>query len=795
MIYILFILETMALSVFLWLRCLAPGFPGIGFLGQVLGALLLCVLLGLLLSAAVRLYVRRLNIRYSVSVSTLTRSVILTLSPLLLLSLTLLYFFFFLNDVRPYMMPFSLAGIVFLQAIFLFRLNSSQREKKSSIDAVSISKRPRINRSQASFFVFLIPLIVYILLASGLVFPAHPITGDEPHYLIITESLLNDGDINLFNNYEDRDYLRFYPGLMDSHAYNGKKGAAYQYSRHLPGLAVLMIPACALCDAAGIEDSRLLIFIVRLSMCLFTALLSWVFFLTVRYLVKTQRTALISWLVFSFSPPVVFYSSLIYPEIPAGLIFLILLRLLILKEKASPAAYLTAGICGAVLPWLGVKYVALSVLAAVVFGVPLFKSFKKNSAKIAAFFSPLLISAMFMFYYLWFLYGNFSPFSIYTGASADRAAGLPEAFTPKIIQVIQAFLGYLFDQRIGIFVYAPIYILVIAGIFISVRKRWRPAFPLLFILLSYWLFCSLFPYWSGFCPPGRQLLVVIPAAALFLALFFSENRSGFGNVVITIASAISAYAVYSGVRNPWILYHRDLSLPHYSQGEFGNLVSSLSGVFIDLRQAVPLLVGKADIQWFPLLFWILIIGLITWIVLKTSKFKREPLSFDRLRVPAALVSIFSVLCLTGMFLHVRLDKKASFENKGYELFFQDDHNYGEELDGFWTKGNQKTEVLIRSPFPLAEISLTFSSPVAGRTKYRVDRVEGKIFRNAGSGYRGTVSAKMPTGFYGKGSFFYTARIEEYSDFVPSQIDHESRDDRSLGVFVEIGVRPTLPSDR
>src|SRR5919201_4441008 len=36
-------------------------------------------------------------------------------------------------------------------------------------------------------------------------------TGDEPHYLIMTQSLLRDGDFDLRNNYEQKDYLEYYP--------------------------------------------------------------------------------------------------------------------------------------------------------------------------------------------------------------------------------------------------------------------------------------------------------------------------------------------------------------------------------------------------------------------------------------------------------------------------------------------------------------------------------------------------------------------------------------------------------
>ncbi|PWT88795.1 MAG: hypothetical protein C5B54_10045, partial [Acidobacteria bacterium] len=39
-------------------------------------------------------------------------------------------------------------------------------------------------------------------------------TGDEPHYLITAHSIAVDGDIQLLNNYQEKDYRLFYPGEL-----------------------------------------------------------------------------------------------------------------------------------------------------------------------------------------------------------------------------------------------------------------------------------------------------------------------------------------------------------------------------------------------------------------------------------------------------------------------------------------------------------------------------------------------------------------------------------------------------
>jgi len=58
-------------------------------------------------------------------------------------------------------------------------------------------------------------ILAAILLALNL--RAAP-TGDEPHYLIMTQSFLRDRDFDLRNNYQQMDYLEYYPTtISDPH--------------------------------------------------------------------------------------------------------------------------------------------------------------------------------------------------------------------------------------------------------------------------------------------------------------------------------------------------------------------------------------------------------------------------------------------------------------------------------------------------------------------------------------------------------------------------------------------------
>ena len=75
--------------------------------------------------------------------------------------------------------------------------------------------------------------------------------GDEPHYLVITQSLLRDHDLRIANNHADPDYVAAFGVLKPDKIRNGRNGEVY--SIHAPGLPVLVLPAFAL---FGIEAPR-----------------------------------------------------------------------------------------------------------------------------------------------------------------------------------------------------------------------------------------------------------------------------------------------------------------------------------------------------------------------------------------------------------------------------------------------------------------------------------------------------------------------------------------------------------
>src|SRR5439155_17576186 len=118
--------------------------------------------------------------------------------------------------------PAAIAGLVFRR-----------------VPVIDWTKTPR---RRTVFAASLILYLIFGLRSARAIGPA----GDEPHYLIIAQSLLADGDLQIENNHRNQEYRSFYTAgeLRPDYMRRGANGRIY--SIHAPGLPALLLPAYAL---------------------------------------------------------------------------------------------------------------------------------------------------------------------------------------------------------------------------------------------------------------------------------------------------------------------------------------------------------------------------------------------------------------------------------------------------------------------------------------------------------------------------------------------------------------------
>jgi len=372
--------------------------------------------------------------------------------------------------------------------------------------------------------------------------------GDEPHYLVIAHSLLADRDLDIANNHEQRDYRSFFSSTLGPDFL--KRGTHGEiYSIHAPGLPAMLVPAYALGGGTGA-----VIFVALL------AALASVAIVDLASRLVSPAAALVTWAAVSFSVPFVPHAWLIYPEIVAALIVArAVFRLWEPPESSGKAAI--NGFMLAILPWLHTKFIVLTAALAMFEALRLWPKIKH----IVALGVPIAASVVLWLFSFYWMYGVFDPQAPYGGSiQTVVAANIPRGV-----------LGLLFDQKFGLLIYSPLYLLAVPGIVLLLRQR-EHRLPTVAAITTAVLFLAattrFYMWWGGSSAPARFLVPIVPLLAPLVAYGVAGLTNRLGGralVVSTVLFTIGIALVAAASTGERLLY----SDPH----GFGSLVRALQG--------------------------------------------------------------------------------------------------------------------------------------------------------------------------------------------------------------------------
>ena len=332
-----------------------------------------------------------------------------------------------------------------------------------------------------------------------------PIDGDEPHYLLVTESIVRDFDLDLANQYRElatsetgRPDLKPYPG--DPVGNHGE-----QYSRHEPFLPLLMVPGYVLFGLHGALATIALfgIFLVRS---------------TVRWMEDEgigDGAIRAVFPFFAFAPPVLFYATRIWPEVPAAFCFVEVLR----GMRNERMKRWIPALLGLIL--LKLRFVLVGAVCVLLLR-------KKRLIVLLAI--PLAIAFL------------------VTG-SATNVHTWREAI-PTLTHA-NGFFGLLVDGMGGIAFRAPFYLI---GLFALTRWRSMPRGFRLGILASLLYLFYLLPRpesVGNWAPPLRYIVFLMPVLALGAAAVWDRVSRG----AIAVIAVWTGGLVIHGAAHPWRLFH------------------------------------------------------------------------------------------------------------------------------------------------------------------------------------------------------------------------------------------------
>ncbi|HEX9984570.1 MAG TPA: hypothetical protein VGF69_15015 [Thermoanaerobaculia bacterium] len=336
-----------------------------------------------------------------------------------------------------------------------------------------------------------------------------PIDGDEPFYLLVTESIVLDFDLDLANQY--RTLAESAGGRTDLEPQLGDPvgSRGELYSRHEPFLPLVMVPGYL---AGGLTGAIATI-------ALFGVLLVRS---TFRWFDEEEVDAATQRAIFGFfalAPPILFYATRIWPEVPAAFCFVEAIRGFRDRRTQRWAPAL-----------LGMVLLKLRFgLVAIMFAL---KQGKKALVIIPIVLVPLLI------------------LKLATG-SATSVHSWRELLPGEPVRYAVGFFGLLLDGMSGIAFQAPFYLL---GIFAITRWKQMPEGFRLGCIAATLYIVTLLPraeWHGGWAPPLRYIVVFLPVLALGAAKLWSRVPRG----VVAVIAVWSGGLVIHGLTYPWRLFH------------------------------------------------------------------------------------------------------------------------------------------------------------------------------------------------------------------------------------------------
>lgn len=425
--------------------------------------------------------------------------------------------------------------------------------------------------------------IILLLLLSGLAFLFSTFltdrldgpTGDEPHYLVISQTLLLYHSLDVTLDYAHGDYKTFYGGPLGPLQHTSLNKWGQLLPLHSIGVPVLWLIPFAIAGKTG----------TLFFMSLVSLLIVFNVYLLLVALGIEDKYAFLTSLGVAVASPVWVFSHRNFVEPVAALLCIYVVRVLF-QERLRAWDLLVSSAALGILPWIHIRF---ALFEAVLFCFLLIRIYQVYQfKKIRMYVYALLpVIALFLIFeaYNFLVWGSLNP--------AINQANSNEV--PFDVSPWRGLVGLFLDQESGLLPNFPIFLFLFAGIILAVRKKYL-RFNLLMLLLAlpYIVTIAAFHNWSGaISPPARFMTVLVPLFAFYLALVLQQARNWFSTGLFLLFMGIAL--LYEGVSftisGGWISWELGQSQPLSKIGQ---------ALHLSLTQAVPAFFSSTGKPIFPL---------------------------------------------------------------------------------------------------------------------------------------------------------------------------------------------------
>lgn len=373
------------------------------------------------------------------------------------------------------------------------------------------------------------------------IYANQPLEGDQPHYVIMANSLNRQGDLNLKDDYDKKLYrslLRIED--IDAHINFGLVDSKSEkwYSIHSPGLGIIIAP---ILKAAGLKGVLVFMILIGATLCMLVYYWSW-------RLTKSRRASLLASGTLVLSVMYLNLVGYIFVDIPIAVILLaLLIGLQITQDKPNQWMYAIIGALAAINVWVHVK---TGLMMGTVILLALYQIYssgrpsRQKAVNAASLLIPFGIIFLLLCYQVHRWFGVWLPNQIYKGND--------QMFQLSPITSISAIF---FDSFKGIFTPNPAFLLIFSGIPIWWRLHKNSLIWVAAVTLPSFLIQSTFNDWAGgWSPAGRYQIELIPlyVPAIAFTLIYMRSRLSRAVQVLLIGANVLLALTYIAKRIPWV---------------------------------------------------------------------------------------------------------------------------------------------------------------------------------------------------------------------------------------------------
>lgn len=358
-------------------------------------------------------------------------------------------------------------------------------------------------------------------------------TADEPQYLLSALSLAEDANLDISDELRAQRWRDFHQSALPEQTRSLPDGR--RVSPHDPLLPLLLAPAMALGGWPAAKAVLALLAGVLAALLLWTAV--------VRLDISVRTSGLVVGVAVA-SVPLAPYGSQVYPELPAALVVTAGLAVLLGPLRRSGVLAVFAVCC--LLPWLGIKYAPVAATLAVL-ALVLVARDGRRSAVVGLAVGWAAAGAVYLAIHqiIWTGWSVYASGDHFVDSGQLGVVGVAPDYWARATRL----LGLLVERSFGIAAWQPAWLLLVpaaAALAHTRPSRWYVLGTVLAVGWANAAFVAL--TMAGWWFPGRQIVMVLPAAVLICAWWVDRHTlarrlwlgAGLIGVVAWIVLAVEA---------------------------------------------------------------------------------------------------------------------------------------------------------------------------------------------------------------------------------------------------------------